>query len=175
MHLLSIVCLAGLMATSACNEDEEPKISANGFTINDTFYPTDFGYIQPRKSGETILFYELVLSSERLDISDPDFLEADFNSLDVVALVLVPNMVATIPTGKIVYANINNPTLIDPKFFASAGINLNMNEENGVLFDIVDGVMNVAIDNKTYDISFELVTSDGEMLNGNFKGEIIEG
>jgi len=174
LNLLSLACLAGLLAIAACNEDEETPGANNGFSINGTFYPTQLGYLNERKIGETVFLYELYLTSEPIDISDPNFLEADFNSLDIIAFGLIPAEPDVIPTGMISYADFDNPSLTDPEFFASVGIDLNRTEENGVVFDIADGNLTLNLQDKTYSLTFELTTDDNETVTGNFRGELTE-
>ncbi|MEL7003379.1 MAG: hypothetical protein AAFN93_11675 [Bacteroidota bacterium] len=172
-RLLSFFCLIGLFGVAACNEDEEAPGITNGFTVNGTFYPTQFGYFNERSLGQTVLFYELYISSEPIDLSDPDFLEGDFNSLDILAFSLIPNQPDIIPMGTISYADFSNPLLTEPSFFSTGGIDLNINEENGVLLEIADGELTVQQQSEVYDLSFRLTTNDNEIITGSFSGELI--
>lgn len=172
LNLLSFVCIVGLLGIAACNEDEEVPGTTNGFSIDDTFYPTQFGYFNERKLGETVLFYELYISSEPIDLNNPNFLEADFNSLDILAFSLVPNEPGVIPTGTISYADFNNILLTEPRFFVSGGIDLNINEENGVLLEITDGEITVERQGNVYDLDFQLTTVDNEIIMGTYTGEL---
>lgn len=166
-----------LLLFGSCNDDETATPN-NGFEVGGEFFATNFAYLtihEFESTTEPVLSYEILFSSEELDLSNPDFLEDDFSSLDIVSIDIVQATAvdSPLPTGEIFHFLPSMPNFDQPSFLAVVLSDYDAIQEIGTLYDIDAGKLDITEDGEGYTISYRLVTANGEEIEGSFSGRLI--
>ena len=172
-HLLLIVStlIFLVLSESACKKnDEDTGLSQASGTGTVKYqgksYTVKYGLYEYYGEFEGIHNFELYLFSDGVDLDN------EKGRGTVIDLYFYSN-VPPLPTGTIPYYI--GATINPPVFDARAGLDYNLETQDGIAFNGFDyGELTITRNGDNYTIQFTLQTDDGETVSGQYSGKVGE-
>jgi hypothetical protein len=159
LRLIWILMAIGMALVSCKKESVKEE---NHFTLRDTVYVTDHGYISKAIATETQSFYLIYLCSPNVNYSDKKF----SGNGELITIVIVSDSPAEIIPG--MYVNdVNMNSNVKLNYDAELNTYVNYN-----LDPVLSSTTNINVVDNIYEIEYKYTISTGEVIKGKYKGAL---